>query len=206
RTEGPHDEPDITEVLQEINGRTVADGNVVAGFSALAADGSTACGCWIYSGVHPEANRNRAAERQSRDIYGHGWGFSWPDDRRILYNRASAAPDGRPWSDRKKLVWWDEATQTWTGLDIPDFAKKKAPSYRPPDGAKGDAGVAGDQPFIMHPDGVGWIWVPSGLKDGPLPTHYEPFESPVENRLYAQQTNPAADPKARHDNQYAAAS
>jgi formate dehydrogenase major subunit len=206
RTEGPHDEPDIAEVLQEINGRTVADGKVVPGFSALAADGSTACGCWIYSGVHPEPQRNRAAERQSQDAYGHGWGFAWPDDRRILYNRASARPDGRPWSDRKKLVWWDDAKQMWTGLDTPDFAKTKAPSYQPPDDAQGDAGIAGDQPFIMHADGVGWIWVPSGLKDGPLPTHYEPFESPVTNRLYAQQTNPAADPKARHDNRYAAGS
>src|SRR5262249_32964170 len=102
RTEGPHDEPDIADVLQEINGRTVADGRLVSGFSALAADGSTACGCWIYSGVHPEPNRNRANEREARDLYGHGWGFAWPEDRRILYNRASARPDGRPWSERKK--------------------------------------------------------------------------------------------------------
>jgi formate dehydrogenase major subunit len=202
-TTSPHDEPDIDEVLQEINGRTVSDGALVEGFSALAADGSTACGCWIYSGVYPAVGRNRARERQPSGPYGHGWGFAWPADRRILYNRASARPDGTPWSERKKLIWWDEQARVWTGLDTPDFTKTKAPSYQPPAQARGDAALPGDAPFIMHSDGLGWIWVPSGLKDGPLPAHYEPLESPVRNRVYTQQTNPAADPKQRLDNAYA---
>jgi formate dehydrogenase major subunit len=202
RTEGPHDEPVIDDVLQEINGRT-ADGRLVDGFRSLAADGTTSCGCWIYSGVYPQPGRNRARERQAAGPYGHGWGFAWPADRRILYNRASARPDGTPWSDRKKLVWWDDAAREWTGLDTPDFTWDKPPDYSPPSRARGDAALAGDAPFIMHPDGVGWIWVASGLKDGPLPAHYEPLESPVENRLYAQETNPAADPKRRADNVYA---
>jgi formate dehydrogenase major subunit len=203
RTEGPHDEPVIADVLLEINGRTVADGAPVQGFQALAADGSTSCGCWIYSGVHPTPERNRARERNPSGMYGHGWGFSWPADRRILYNRASARPDGSPWSDRKKLVWWDSAAGEWTGLDTPDFTRNKPPDYIPPADAKGDAALAGDAPFIMHPDGLGWIWVPSGLKDGPLPAHYEPLESPVANAVYPRQTNPAADPKERDDNVYA---
>lgn len=201
--ESPHGEPDIDAVLQEINGRTVADERLVDGFRALCADGSTACGCWIYAGVYPAADRNRARERASTSLYGHGWGYAWPDDRRILYNRASARPDGEPWSDRKRLVWWDAAAGEWTGFDTPDFARRKPPDYQPPDGARGDEALAGDAPFIMHPDGVGWIWVSSGLKDGPLPAHYEPLESPVANALYGRETNPAADPKIRPDNAYA---
>jgi formate dehydrogenase major subunit len=202
-TSGSHHEPEIDHVLQEINGRAVRDGTLVDGFRSLAADGSTACGCWIYSGVYPAPGRNRAAERNASGPYGHGWGFAWPADRRILYNRASARPDGAPWSERKKLVWWDAQAHAWTGLDTPDFTSDKAPTYVPPPGATGDAALPGDAPFIMHSDGLGWIWVPSGLKDGPLPVHYEPLESPVSNRLYRQQVNPAADPKARPDNAYA---
>jgi formate dehydrogenase major subunit len=202
-TEGPHSEPVIDEVLQEINGRTTGDGAPVDGFRSLAADGSTSCGCWIYSGVHPTRERNRALERKASGPYGHGWGFAWPADRRILYNRASARPDGQPWSERKKLVWWDADAGEWTGCDTPDFTRDKAPDYAPPPHARGDAALPGDAPFIMHPDGRGWIWVPSGLKDGPLPAHYEPLESPVRNAVYSQQTNPAADPKVRGDNPYA---
>ena len=195
-TQGPYDEPDIDAVLQEINGRSTVTGTLVDGFRSLAADGSTACGCWIYSGVYPSPGRNRARERQASGPYGHGWGFTWPADRRILYNRASARPDGTPWSERKKLVWWDGVAERWTGLDTPDFTRDKAPDYVPPPGATGDAALRGDAPFIMHDDGLGWIWVPNGLKDGPLPAHYEPFESPVSNRLYRQQVNPVRGPES----------
>jgi formate dehydrogenase major subunit len=87
---------------------------------------------------------------------------------------------------------------------VPDFTTSKRPDYRPADDATGDDALRGDQPFIMHPDGVGWIWVVSGLKDGPLPTHYEPLESPVANDLYpARPTNPTAKPLERADNAYA---
>lgn len=201
--EGPHDEPHVETVLAEINGWRTADRTPVSGFADLAADGSTACGCWIYSGVFPGPGENRARGRDARGPYGQGWGWAWPADRRILYNRASARPDGRPWSDTKKLVWWDEATGEWTGLDTPDFARKKPPSYTPPPDATGDAGVPGDAPFIMHADGLGWLWVPTGLKDGPLPAHYEPFESPLANAVYPRQTNPAADRRERPDNPWA---
>jgi formate dehydrogenase major subunit len=200
---GPAHRLEIDEVLKEINGKTVADGKQIGGFTALAADGSTSCGCWIYSGVYPAPGRNRARERYPSGPYGHGWGFAWPADRRILYNRASARPDGTPWSDRKKLVWWDASAKQWTGLDTPDFTRDKPPDYVPPENAKADAAIPGDAPFIMHPEGLGRIWVPGGLKDGPLPVHYEPLESPVSNRLYRQQTNPVADPKVRADNPYA---
>ena len=199
---GPHDEPDIDAVLREINGYG-SDGRLLAGFHQLADNGDTACGCWIYSGVYPADGVNRARRREPQGRYGHGWGFAWPADRRILYNRASARPDGRPWSERKKLIWWDERAGEWTGYDTPDFCRDTAPDYVPPPGARGLAGIAGTAPFIMHADGLGWLWVASGLKDGPLPAHYEPFESPVANAVYAQQVNPAADAKDRPDNPYA---
>jgi formate dehydrogenase major subunit len=147
---------------------------------------------------------NHAAGRQPRGRYGHGWGFSWPSDRRILYNRCSARPDGSPWSDEKALVWWDPSSREWTGHDVADFRKDKPPDYAPPDGARGDAALPGTAPFILHPDGVGWLWVASGLNDGPLPTHYEPLESPFINPLYPKRsTNPAAKKLERDDNPYA---
>jgi formate dehydrogenase major subunit len=203
-SEGAHEEPVAEEILQEINGYTVADRKLVPGFSALKADGSTACGCWIYSGVFPEAGRNRANERDSHDFHGHGWGFAWPSDRRILYNRASARPDGKPWSERKKLVWWDDEARKWTGFDVPDFVATKPPGHRPKPGDEGDDALGGDKPFILHADGLGWIWVPAGLNDGPLPAHYEPLESPIRNPIYpSRQANPVGNRRERPGNEYA---
>jgi formate dehydrogenase major subunit len=172
----------------------------------LKKDGSTACGAWIYCGVFPSENYNRANKRNSKDLLGHGWGFAWPNDCRIIYNRASARPDGKPWSERKKLVWWDEQKKQWTGLDNPDYEKEMPPD-QPANIHKGQGtdALGGAKPFTLHPDGVGWLYVASGLKDGPLPAHYEPLESLIENPLYSQQTNPAADRKKRPDNPYAAA-
>ena len=191
------------EILQEINGYTIADRKLVPGFGALKADGSTACGAWIYSGVFPEAGRNRANERASQDFYGHGWGWAWPSDRRILYT-APRRPDGRPWSERKKLVWWDPEAARWTGNDVPDFVATKRPDHQPSPSAVGDEALAGDKPFILHPDGLGWIWVPAGLNDGPLPAHYEALESPVRNPLSpARQINPVVEPRVRRYNEYA---
>jgi formate dehydrogenase major subunit len=203
QVEGRNNDPKIEEILGEINGYTVSDRKLVSGYKELKNDGSTGCGCWIYSGVMPSPTENKARKREPKGRYGHGWGYAWPSDRRILYNRASARPDGKPWSDSKALVWWDAEQKKWTGHDTADFTENKAPDYRPEKGAKGDDAIAGDKPFIMHPDGVGWIWVSSGLKDGPLPTHYEPLESVVANPLYPEQsTNPAADKKERPDNAY----
>ena len=107
-------------------------------------------------------------------------------NRRLLYNRASADPQGRPWSERKALVWWDEEQAKWTGHDVPDFSRPAHPGYRPPAGALGDRGdLRGDDPFIMQADGKGWLFAPSGPTDGPLPTHYEPHESPFAMRCTA---------------------
>jgi len=109
----------------------------------------------------------------------------------MMYNRCSADPSGKPWSERKKVVWWDEQQRKWIGFDEPDFEPTKPPDYRPPPGAKGMDAIAGDQPFIMKPDGVGWLFAPA-MKDGPFPTHYEPIESPVGNQLYREQNDSPA--------------
>jgi len=189
------DEPDAEKVLKEINGYRVADRRQVSGFSELKEDGSTACGCWIYSGVFPEEGRNRArSRRRDPDKYTNpDWGFAWPHNRRIMYNRASADPAGKPWSEAKRYIWWDPEKQSWVGVDEPDFEPDKPPSYRPPEGSSGMDSIAGDAPFIMKPDGKGWLYAPAGTKDGPLPTHYEPVESPVPNLLYGQPTNPMVE-------------
>jgi formate dehydrogenase major subunit len=176
-------------------------GAQLKGFAELKADGSTACGCWIYSGVLGPDGVNKANSRKSRDYLGHGWGFAWPSDRRIIYNRASARPDGRPWSERKKLVWWD--SEKWTGIDVAGFVQGKPPDYEPDVDAEGLDAIPGDAPFVLHEDGLGWIYVPKGLKDGPFPTHYEPLESPVSNELYSHDTNPAEHWFPRAGNRFA---
>ncbi|MDX6514083.1 MAG: formate dehydrogenase major subunit, partial [Gaiellaceae bacterium] len=144
---------------------------------------------------------NQAARKKPRweqPFTAQEWAWAWPDNRRILYNRASADPEGKPWSERKKYIWWDEAERKWTGLDTPDFEVDKPPDYRPPDGAKAEKAIAGDHPFVMQADGRSWLFVPQGLEDGPLPTHYEPHESPFENPLYSQRSNPARKQKRRN--------
>ena len=130
------------------------------------------------------------------------WAWAWPANRRLLYNRASADPDGKPWSERKRLVWWDPTEQKWTGEDTPDFDEEKPPDYMPPDGATGPAAIRGTHPFIMQSDGRGWIYVPQGLEDGPLPTHYEPHESPFDNALYSQRANPRRQVNDRPEDPY----
>ncbi len=199
-------EPDMLEVLKEINGYAVEeikdkDGKVVYKkgqplntFAHLTDDGKTVSGCWIYTGVVVEGPDgklvNRANSRKpatADDYLGHTWGFSWPANRRILYNRAAADPRGRPWSERKKLIWWDPNAPgnepgkkgKWVGLDVPDFNPFLAPTDK-----------NGDKPFIMRADLVGAFFGP--LNDGPFPEHYEPIESPVRNRLSKQQNNPVA--------------
>jgi formate dehydrogenase major subunit len=191
--QGPDDEPDAAAVLKEINGFRVADGQLVDGYTALEADGSTACGCWIYSGVFKGGVNHSARRRPAREQtwIAPEWGWAWPSNRRVLYNRASADPDGEPWSTRKACVWWDANEGRWTGYDTPDCIVDRPPSYRPAEDATGIDALAGDDPFIMHTDGRGWLFVPTGLADGPLPTHYEPHESVDANALYPQHANPS---------------
>jgi formate dehydrogenase major subunit len=192
-THGPLAEPSAEAVLREING-TGSDGTALSSYTELKDDGSTRSGCWIYCGAYAD-ERNQAARRRpgtEQSWVAPEWGWAWPANRRILYNRASADPEGRPWSERKAYVWWDEASGRWTGHDVPDFEVTKRPDYQPPDGAAGPDALAGTDPFIMQTDGKAWLFAPAGLADGPMPTHYEPQESPVANLLYPEQhANPA---------------
>jgi formate dehydrogenase major subunit len=199
------DEPDAEAVLREINGRHLSGekaGQMLSSFVEMRADGSTSGGCWIYTGVYGDGV-NQSARRKpgsEQSWVAPEWGWAWPMNRRILYNRASADPEGRPWSERKAYVWWDAAAGKWTGHDVPDFQATKAPSFRPEPGTGGPDGLAGDDPFIMQADGKGWLYAPSGLLDGPLPVHYEPVESPVRNALHRQQSNPTREMYPRNEN------
>ncbi len=202
---GERDEPDAEAVLREINGYEVATGRPLASFNEMKDDGSTLGGCWIYTGVFKDGV-NQAARRKpgsEQSEVAPEWGWAWPANRRMLYNRASADPEGRPWSERKAYVWWDpeagEAGQ-WVGRDVPDFELTKSPDYVPPEGSDGVEGIAGNDPFIMQGDGKGALYVPQGLVDGPMPTHYEPVESPFRNPMYGQQANPVRKEYDRPDN------
>ena len=202
--QGPLREPSAEAVLKEIHGYVVATKELVEGFTSLKDDGSTACGCWIYSGAF-QNGINMTARRKpywEQNYIAPEWAWAWPHNRRILYNRASADLEGKPWSERKKLVWWDEEKNKWVGLDTPDFIVDRPPSYRPSEDARGIDTISGIDPFVMQSDGKGWIYVAAGLEDGPLPTHYEPQESVVQNPLYKQQCNPERMEWRRKDNPY----
>jgi formate dehydrogenase major subunit len=202
-------EPDELKLLREINGYHTGDPTKhLTGFGELKDDGSTTCASWIYCGVFPSWENNLAARREPDPPGTPGahlnWAWAWPANRRVLYNRASADPAGKPWSERKRWLWWDANAPNaadpvtgkfvspgrWVGYDVPDFALTKAPhAQAKPNGIGLDA-LSGTDPFIMKPDGRGWLFVPTGLVDGPFPVHYEPVESPVHNPLYKQQSSP----------------
>jgi len=190
-TEPEH--PSLSEVAKEINGKALANisdpktqqillraGQQLPGFALLRDDGTTSCGNWIYSGSWTEAGP-QLARRGTEDPSGMGvfpnWGWSWPANRRVLYNRASCDPSGKPWDPTRPQVWWNDEAQLWVGNDVPDF---KADSH-----PKDHMG-----PFIMNAEGVGRIFAPlAAFADGPFPEHYEPIESPVANLFHPQHSN-----------------
>jgi formate dehydrogenase major subunit len=184
--------PSLSDVAKEVNGKALADltdpatqqvtksGQQLPGFAWLKDDGTTSCGNWIYSGSWTEAGP-QLARRGTEDPSGLGiypnWAWSWPANRRVLYNRASCDLEGKPWDASRRQVWWNEGSQKWVGNDVPDFKPDSHP--------KDHLG-----PFIMNPEGVGRIFVPLGaMADGPFPEHYEPFESPIQNPLHPNQSN-----------------
>ncbi|MBZ5492032.1 MAG: formate dehydrogenase-N subunit alpha [Acidobacteriia bacterium] len=185
--------PSLTEVAKEINGKALADlhdekqtpsdwkaGQQLPGFAWLKDDGTTSCGNWLYCGSWPDAGSN-SQRRNPDDPSGlgihPGWGWSWPMNRRVLYNRASCDVEGKPWDPSRKQVWFNQATGKWAGNDVPDF--------KPDSNPKDHMG-----PFIMTPEGLGRLFVPlAGMADGPFSEHYEPIESPVANALHPKQSN-----------------
>ncbi|HEY6524705.1 MAG TPA: formate dehydrogenase [Solirubrobacteraceae bacterium] len=202
-THGALDEPKAAAVLAEINGWG-ADGEFLSAYTQLKDDGSTSCGCWIYCGCYADGVNQTARRKPGREQNWTGgeWAWAWPANRRILYNRASADPQGKPWSERKALVWWDAEQGKWTGHDTPDFEVDKPPDYRPADDAVGPKGNSGTDPFIMQADGRGWLYAPAGVAEGPLPTHYEPQDSPVRNVMHRQQRNPSRQVYEHENNRY----
>jgi len=192
-------EYDHLKVLREINGYDVTTGKLLPGFGSLKEDGTTACGCWIYSGVYVDGTDGKPVNkadarkgdpyvpwaRASRDTpyLNLGWGFAWPANRRVIYNRASADPGGNPWGKRP-MVWWDAAGKKWAGLDVPDMLPVG------PGEVHAATKVAFNAPFIMKDWGLGGLF--AVLKDGPFPCHYEPYESPVANLLHKQDKAPLA--------------
>lgn len=181
---------DIDKVAKEINGYETATGKLLGTFGNLKDDGSTASGNWIYCGMYPEEGQNRCQNRDNKDETKIGsylnWAFAWPVNRRIIYNRCSADLNGKPWSEDKAVIWWDPAAVDaktgsigkWVGEDVPDFNPLVAPSA-----------AGGRNPFIMQTDGLGHLfWT---MAEGPLPEHYEPWDSPLaSNPLSGQMLNP----------------
>lgn len=172
--------PSLGEVAREINGRDLTTGKQLNGFGELKDDGSTLCGNWIYSGSWTEAG-NMMARRGQEDPTGLGlypqWSWSWPANRRVLYNRAALDANGKPWDSTRAPIRWDAGMKRWVG-DVPDY--------------KGDAPPEQFSPFIMLPEGVAKFFT-ADLVEGPFPEHYEPAESPVENALHPKVSfNPVA--------------
>jgi len=194
------------KVLREINGYMTGNPKQhLKGFGELKDDGSTTCASWIYCGCFPAWDQNLTARREPDPPGVPGahlkWGWAWPANRRNIYNRASADLNGNPWSERKRWVWWDPTfvnppdpktgkkvpNGKWVGYDVPDFTLTMPPDHKgKPDGIIMEP-ISGTDAYIMRPEGKGWIFVPTGLVDGPFPTHYEPHESPVQNLMYPKQ-------------------
>jgi formate dehydrogenase major subunit len=202
-TSGAQAEPDAEAVLAEVNGRG-PDGRAASAYTELKADGSTSCGCWIYCGCYADGvnQTRRRKPGQEQNWVAQEWGWAWPADRRMLYNRASADPRGEPWSEHKRYLWWNPSERKWVGFDTPDFTPTMSPDYVPPEDARAEDALRGDEPFIMQADGKSWLFAPSGLRDGPMPAHYEPHESPITNPLYSQQANPVRQQIRRPQNPY----
>jgi len=194
--------PSAEELAMEYNGKALGDvldpkdptkvlakaGEQLAGFGLLRDDGSTSSGCWIYAGAWTQAG-NQMARRDNADPWGIGqtlnWAWSWPANRRVLYNAASCDPTGKPWNAKRRLISW--TGDKWTGSDVPDIR----PDANPND-------VDAVRPFIMTAEGVARLFAPSGMVDGPLPEHYEPFESPLDvNPLHPNNPKAKNNPAAR---------
>jgi len=192
--------PTAEELLKEISGRAIVDlvdpkdstkvlakaGEQLAGFGLLRDDGSTSSGNWLYCGSWSQAG-NLTARRSTDDPGGMGnylnWGYAWPANRRVLYNRAGASPEGKPWDSQRAGIRW--TGDRWAGVDIPDIGPTMGP----------DSGVG---PFIMQPEGVGRLFALGGMAEGPFPEHYEPFETPIgENPLHAGNAAAISNPAAR---------
>lgn len=184
---------DLRALCWALNGYTVKDQKLIPGYAALKADGTTACGIWIFSGYYNneaekmDPMKQPCTRRNKSDPSGLGlfpeWSFAWPANRRILYNRASADPEGRPWDPKRTLVEWKG--DHWLQNDVGDFVTAKGPD---------------DKAFFMTWEQNARLFA-YGMADGPLPEHFEPHEAPVKNLLNGAGGNPcirfADDPSVK---------
>ena len=184
---------DLRALCWALNGYTVKDQKLIPGYAALKADGTTACGIWIFSGYYNneaekmDPMKQPCTRRNKSDPSGLGlfpeWSFAWPANRRILYNRASADPEGRPWDPKRTLVEWKG--DHWLQNDVGDFVTAKGPD---------------DKAFFMTWEQNARLFS-YGMADGPLPEHFEPHEAPVKNLLNGAGGNPcirfADDPSVK---------
>jgi len=192
--------PSPEELAMEYSGKALRDladpknpgqvtrkaGEQLAGFAELHDDGSTACGCWIFSGAWGPTG-NLMARRDNSDPSGLGqtlgWAWSWPANRRLMYNRASCDPSGKPFNPNRKLIAWNGTA--WKGFDVPDYKVDEDPAL-------------GMGPFIMLPEGVGRFFAKNAMAEGPFPEHYEPLETPLAtNPLSPKQPLALNNPAAR---------
>lgn len=190
--------PTAEELAKELNGRALHDvrdgsgrivrkaGEQLSGFGEMRDDGSTLGGCWLYAGSWTEAG-NMMARRDSSDPTGIGqtlnWAWAWPANRRVMYNRASCDTEGNPFDSSRVLINWNG--EKWTGADVPDYKADEPPE-------------AGMGPFIMNPEGVARFFARDRMAEGPFPTHYEPFESPLGyNPLFKDNDKATSNPAAR---------
>jgi formate dehydrogenase major subunit len=186
---GDPTKPTLDEIAREVNGKDLKTGKQLETFADLLDDGTTSTGNWIYTGSYPESGnmakrRNGVQDPKKNDPTGMGfypeWGWSWPLNRRVLYNRASADPRGRPWDSKRAGIKWEAAQNLWVG-DVPDYVPDADPSD-----------PKSPLPFIMTGEGTGRLFS-NGLVDGPFPEHYEPIEAPVKNPLHPDvSASPAA--------------
>jgi len=192
-------DPSSEELAKEYSGKALVDlidpkdktkiirkaGEQLDGFAQLRDDGTTSCGCWIYSGAWTQGG-NQMARRDTSDPFGNGqtlnWAWSWPANRRIQYNRASCDPAGKPWNPNRRQIWWNGSA--WVGSDVPDFKVDSDPAE-------------GMGPFIMNPEGIARFFAVDKLADGPFPEHYEPLESPIGENLLNTNPNALSNPAVR---------
>jgi len=176
--------PELDELAQEVNGFDLTTKQRVDSFAKLKDDGTTTAGDWIYTGSYPESGNLMKRRAGTQDVQKNdptgmgffpGWAWSWPLNRRVLYNRASADVNGRPWDRTRPGIAWDEAQQKWVG-DVPDYPPTMDPKNPKAWG-----------PFIMTGEGTARLFSNSMI-DGPLPEHYEPIEAPIPNPLHPNQS------------------
>ncbi|HXG95487.1 MAG TPA: molybdopterin-dependent oxidoreductase [Gemmatimonadales bacterium] len=176
--------PELDELAQEVNGFDLTTRQRLDSFAKLKDDGTTTAGDWIYTGSYPESGNLMKRRAGTQDVQKNdptgmgffpGWAWSWPLNRRVMYNRASADVNGRPWDRSRPGIAWDEAQQKWVG-DVPDYPPTMDPKSPKAWG-----------PFIMTGEGTARLFSNSMI-DGPLPEHYEPIEAPIPNPLHPNQS------------------